>query len=86
MYRKYTVIGHTIDFGSIKKDGGTLEKWNGKRVVLQELSFDDDTKVAHQGITIICKCAPEYREAPAGTVGSALFDRNGKLSKIECGK
>lgn len=86
MYRKYTVIGHTNDFGTIKKEGGKCETWSGKRAVLQELTFDDATKTAIQGLTIICKCSPEYREVPSGTTGTACYDRNGKLLKIDCGK
>lgn len=86
MYRKYTVIGYSNDFGTIKKEGGKCETWSGKRAVMQELTFDENTKTAVQGLTLICKCSSEFREVPAGSTGSALFDRNGKLFKIECGK
>lgn len=82
MYLKYTVVGYTNDFG-VMDDG---KKWNGKRAVLQELRFNDDSKTANQGLTVVCKCSKDFREIPVGTVGTALFDRSGKLTKIECGK
>lgn len=81
MYIKYTVIGYSNDFGVM--DNG--KPWSGKRAVLQELRFNED-KTATQGLTVICKCAKDFRESPIGSTGTALFDRAGKLLKIECGK
>lgn len=82
MYLKYTVVGYTNDFG-VMDDG---KKWSGKRAVLQELRFNEDNKTAIQGLTVICKCSKDFRESPVGSTGVALFDRSGKLLKVECGK
>ena len=79
MYLRYTVVGYTNDFG-VMDDG---KKWSGKRAVLQELRFDDENKTATQGLTVVCKCSKDFREVSLGVTGVALFDRSGKLSKIE---
>lgn len=87
VYKKVTVIGYTNDFGVMKDEKtGKPQAWSGKRAVLQELTFDANSKTAFQGLTFIDKCAPDFVEVPCGSVGTPCYNRGGKLIKIECGK
>lgn len=86
MYKRYTVLAYSNDFGVMNDEKtGKPKSWSGKRCIVQELTFDESTKTAVQGLTVVLKCSAECREVPLGTTGTAYFDRGGKLLEIRGG-